>query len=64
MLFNLEVWYRRFFDGQETEALEEWIDSARGEKASSARTSPTAAAVSGSGDASGLAHVAASEPTA
>ncbi|MEZ5066359.1 MAG: asparagine synthase (glutamine-hydrolyzing) [bacterium] len=30
LLFNLEIWYRRFFDGAETEALEEWVDAKRG----------------------------------
>jgi asparagine synthase (glutamine-hydrolysing) len=30
LLFNLELWYRHFFDGQTTEELEAWVDRARG----------------------------------
>lgn len=30
MLFNLEVWYRHFFDHESIEDLEIWIDEARG----------------------------------
>ena len=30
MLFNLELWYRRFFDGESVAELEAWIDDARG----------------------------------
>jgi asparagine synthase (glutamine-hydrolysing) len=30
MLFNLELWYRRFFDNAEIGELEAWVDRARG----------------------------------
>ena len=30
MLFNLELWYRHFLDGESVEELEAWVDSARG----------------------------------
>ena len=51
LLFNLEVWYRHFFDGEPTEELEAWVDRARGVTGGSGAAASGARAPSSAGAA-------------